>query len=468
MAPLDTGQGGPSAVTALVVNRVMSSQPALNLSAAALPAFPRAATQKKESISGLTLNGLLLFVTCMLVVASGYLNLRPQIMGLSLHPYLVPMALALPLALLARINLFPVRVLVSLSVFTGMYFFSVFSGTELPMAEIFKLGSAVLTILSCALLVRRRGDFVAGALGLSIAIAILAARGLHDAPGGGVDPMEGANKNSYSMFALPAILMAGFISTRMREVPIVVKGLLVAGTLPALAAIFMSSNRSGYLGCALIGFMLFWDLRGRGMFVVAAVTGAVVMWMSSYGDTTVFDERMRQTVEGTDSDDLRKAIAVTCTWIALENPIIGVSPSELPWEIGRRTNVAHVQHINFLDSHNVFAHVAAGSGLICFAALLAVGVTMWTLRAADGHKLTKQDGEARRALSLVRMMVVLWAVRGMFTREILYNPSCNIGLGLCLGLFIVAQAALANADADSAKSSPPRLPREGLPAVPMP
>ena len=416
----------------------------------------------------MTFNGLVLFVTCLLVVGSGFLNLRPEIMGLALHPYLVPVAIALPLVVLARITMFPIRVLVSLLVFTSMYCFSVLSGTGLPMGEIFKLASGVLTIVVCALLVRRRGDFVAGALGLTIAIGILAARGLQESPGGGVDPMEGANKNSYSMFALPAILMAGFISTRMQSVPAVVKGLLVAGTLPALAAIFMSSNRSGYLGAALIGLMLFWDRRGRGMFVVAAVAGAIMLWMSNYGDTTVFDERMKQTVEGTQSDDLRVAIAVSCTWIALENPIIGVSPSELPREIGRRTNVEHLHHINYLDSHNVFAHVAAGSGLICLAALLAVGVTMWTLRSADGRKLTKEDGDARVALTLVRMMVVLWAVRGMFTREVLYNPSCTIGLGLCLGLFIVAQTALAGEGAASAKSSPAKLSGEGLPAVSTP
>jgi hypothetical protein len=443
----------------------MSTQPALHLSTDALAAYPRAATQKKESISGLTLNGLVLFITCLLVVASGYLNLRPQIMGLALHPYLVPMVLALPLVFLARINLFPVRVLVSLLVFWFMYCFSVLSGEGLPMGEIFKISSGVLTIITVALLVRRRGDFVAGALGLSIAIALLAARGLQDAPGGGVDPMEGANKNSYSLFALPAILVAGFISSRMTSVPIVTRGLLAASALPALAAIFMSANRSGYLGAALIGLLLFWDRRGRGMFMVAAAAGAIMLWMSSYGNTTVFDERMRQTVEGTHSDDLRVAIITSCAWIALENPIIGVSPSGLPWEIGRRTNVGHVHLMSRLDSHNVFGHVAAGSGLICLAALLAVGFTLWNLRSADGQPLTSNDKDARQALTLMRMMILLWVVRGMFTREILYNPACAIGIGLCLGLFIVARGALPARDAADVKSSSAKSGR-GLPALP--
>jgi hypothetical protein len=39
------------------------------------------------------------------------------------------------------------------------------------------------------------------------------------------------------------------------------------------------------------------------------------------------------------------------------------------------------------------------------------------------------------------MTVFLWLVRGMFTREILYNPSFNIALGLAIGLCIIAEAS---------------------------
>jgi hypothetical protein len=62
------------------------------------------------------------------------------------------------------------------------------------------------------------------------------------------------------------------------------------------------------------------------------------------------------------------------------------------------------------------------------------------------------------------MMIVLWAVRGLFTREVLYNPACSIGLGLCLGLFIALQAA--RPDADDAKRSTPKLATPDPPAAP--
>jgi hypothetical protein len=149
------------------------------------------------SVRGLSATGVLLFITSVLVVASGYTSLRPDVMGLALHPYLVPVALALPFVLMARIAEFPIRILVALLVFTFMYCFSVVNGASVAVGEIFKTGSAVVTIVTCALLVRRRGDFVAGALGLSIAIALLAARGLQEETKMGVEAMQGANKNSY-------------------------------------------------------------------------------------------------------------------------------------------------------------------------------------------------------------------------------------------------------------------------------
>jgi hypothetical protein len=39
------------------------------------------------------------------------------------------------------------------------------------------------------------------------------------------------------------------------------------------------------------------------------------------------------------------------------------------------------------------------------------------------------------------MLIVLWAVRGVFTNDILYNPSCNIAIGLCIGLCLLAERA---------------------------
>jgi hypothetical protein len=445
----------------------MSSQPAMPLSPSLLTArSPGRTAGKQISISGLSLSGFMLFAVSFLVVASGFTSLRPDVMGLAMHPYLVPVALAFPLVLIMRIHLFPFRVLCALLVFTFMYSFSVLSAGSIAVGEIFKTVCSVVTVVTCALLVRRRGDFVAGALGLSIAVALLAWHGMQDEGKLGVEAVQGANKNSYSLFALPAILMAGYISLRMPTVPVVVKSLLAISTLPALAAIFMSGNRSGYLGAVLVGVMLFRDRRGRGMLFVLAITAAVALLLIQFGRTAVLDQRIKQTMEGNKSDEHRRDILIACLEIGMENPVIGVSPQRLPLEIGRRTSVKH--SLGIIEAHNIFAHVFAGSGVICFGALLVLGWTMWSWKPRGGGKIGGSEDPLRDALRMLRMLIFLWVVRGMFTREILFSPSFNIGLGLSIGLCIIAESARPRGTAASPKPLPPTSPTPLTPALPGP
>jgi hypothetical protein len=422
---------------------------------------PERAAGKKISIAGLSLSGIMLFAISFLVVASGFTSMRPEIMGLSLHPYLIPVALAFPLVLVMRIHLFPFRAMCALLVFTFMYSFSVLSAGSISMGEIFKTACSVVTVVTCALLVRRRGDFVAGALGLSIAVALLAWHGLQDEGKMGVEAVQGANKNSYSLFALPALLMAGYIALRMPTVPMIVKGLLAFCTLPALAAIFMSGNRSGYLGAVLVGVMLFRDRRGRGLIFVLAIAAAVAFLLIQFGRTAVLDQRIKQTMEGNKSDEHRRDILVACLQIGLENPVIGISPQMLPLEIGRRTSVKH--QLGLIEAHNIFAHVFAGSGTICFVALLVMGWSMWSWKPRGGGKIGGNEDPLRDALRMLRMMIFLWIVRGMFTREILFSPAFNIGLGLSIGLCIIAESARPRGKIAGSKP----LPRSSTAAPPL-
>jgi hypothetical protein len=433
--------------------------------------LPHAAAGQSTSrgkIAGLSLTGLLLFLIGLLVVGSGFTSFRPQIMGLALHPYLVPLAAAVPFVLMSRLGDFPFRVLSAMVVFAGMYAFSVFNGS-VAMGEIFKVGSFVVTIVTCALLVRRRGDFVAGALGLSLAVALLASRGLsEEVAATGVDAIQGANKNSYSLFALPAILLAGFICLHFTTTPIIIKAALILCTLPALAAIFMSGNRSGYLGAVVIGGMLFWNRRGRGMVFVAAIAATVAFGIMQFGTTEVLDQRLKQTMEGNKSDDYRLEIFLSSLQVGLENPIIGVSPQQLPYELGRRTSLRHGH--GFIDPHNVYGHLLGGSGMICFAAFVTLGVLLWQWKPRDGHRLAKTE-PLRDARRLLRMMVVLWAIRGIFTREVLYAPAFGIGLGLSIGLCLLAEAAGQQNWPDKSKpkaAPPPPGPQPALGVLPGP
>ena len=73
--------------------------------------------------------------------------------------------------------------------------------------------------------------------------------------------------------------------------------------------------------------------------------------------------------------------------------------------------------------------------------MIAVGWTMWNWRPRVGGKIGGKEDPLRDARTLLRMMVALWVLRGFFSREILYNPSFSIGLGLAIGLCMLAEVA---------------------------
>jgi hypothetical protein len=58
------------------------------------------------------------------------------------------------------------------------------------------------------------------------------------------------------------------------------------------------------------------------------------------------------------------------------------------------------------------------------------------------------------ARNLLRLMLMLWALRGLFTREILYNPGFCMGIGLAIGLCIVEVGA--SLEPTGTNSSDPR------------
>jgi hypothetical protein len=439
----------------------MSLRPDTPLSPVLLTMSQRSDTQMKSTVAGLTVTGVLLFLIGFLVVGSGYSMLRPKFIGLSMHPYLIPVGFAFPLVLMARMHRFPLRIGVSILVFVSTYSFSALNGGLNPLGEVFKVASAVISIVVCALLVRRRGDFVAGALGLAIAVAALGMRGLQPAQMASGEIMDGANKNSYSIFALPAILLAGFIVLHFKTVPKIVKAALIVCILPALAVIFMGGNRSGYLGAVIVAAMLFWDQRGKGLLLIGGIVAVVAVGIAEYGSTKILNERLKQTVEGNRSDNIRRDILIACAQIALENPIIGVGPQKLPLEIAGRLPYATV---GYVEAHNVFAHVMAGSGLICFGAMLTVGWTLCTWRPRRGGTVGGKEDPLRDARKLMRMLIVLWVVRGFFTPEIIYNPAFDISIGLVIGYCMLTDQAGAGERLARARIRPAPAARGGLAA----
>jgi O-antigen ligase len=241
------------------------------------------------------------------------------------------------------------------------------------------------------------------------------------------------------MYALPAVLAAAFIVLQPSVKSWTLKGILAGSSLIVLVTIFASGNRSGWLGGAVIIALLLFKIRNlRAVLFVVFLIGGIAYLMMNYTNTEVAKRRVEQTESGTKSDQLRIALVRESVRIALENPLVGVSPQRLNFELGR--SLSNRFQSNWIDPHNVFAYIMAGSGLICFSALIYTGWALsnfksvtWQLKKTDPFVLAR---------SLMRMMLILWVVRGMFSREILYSPGFCIGIGLALGLCIVEYTIL--------------------------
>ncbi|HEV2973123.1 MAG TPA: O-antigen ligase family protein [Pirellulales bacterium] len=389
----------------------------------------------RATFDTLTLNGILLFFIGLTVVGSGFRAARPEIGGLLLQPYLVPILLAMPYILLSRLQELPTRVLLGLGLFTLSFVMTSLGPASL--AIMLKLVVSVLTTATIALLVRSRADLIAGATGLLLAVAALALHGLEepDLAGLGVKAIEVANKNSYSMYALPALLLAGYLVLRIKPKSKVLLTLSVVCSLAVLVAIFMSGNRSGYLGAVLVALLLVRERKIAGVLLVGMVVAAIAYYLINHGSTEILERRVNQTVEGNSSDTLRINLLKACVKIGLANPIAGVSPGNLPDEIRHNMATGHVEEV-IVGPHNVFGLIIGGNGLLCTGCLLLLAWSLWTWPpSARRGGSTSEFIEARK---LLRYMLVLWAVRGMFNDEILYNPGFCIGLGLAMGMCVAA------------------------------
>ena len=76
------------------------------------------------------------------------------------------------------------------------------------------MAAAVATVVIAAIVVRSSSDFRIAVLGLAVASTLLSIRGLVSGTGDvtGINPLEEvANKNAFSLYVLPAVLLASYL-----------------------------------------------------------------------------------------------------------------------------------------------------------------------------------------------------------------------------------------------------------------
>jgi hypothetical protein len=384
---------------------------------------------------GLTGSGVILFVICVLLAGSGVERYREVLsaitqsraIGMSAHPYLILVGLVFPFIVMQRIAIVPLPLITSFAVFSALWYVSTFYG-GIAVQELFKISATFLTIVVAALLIRTREDFLAGVAGLCLGVGIIAVTGLRTAGVGG-DIISGTGRNTFSLYALPMMLLGGYVITQFRGTSPFLTMTILASIAASMIAMTLTLNRSGWLGAGVIALLLLPGGKLRSLSVIATVGAAVLLFLRDPVEIQAVGARVRQTAEGNQSDDLRMQLLEASLHITLEAPLLGVSPQNLPMELAAR--LGHPG--SFIAPHNVVAQVSAGSGIPCFIALVWIGAWLWRWRISPkSHPAIAQRFRAARGL--LRMMLMLWVIRGMFSHEILYAPAFSIGIGICIGM----------------------------------
>ena len=386
---------------------------------------------------GTSVRGYAMFVICAALLASGFESLREACSrlvlggssgGVLVHPFLVPLALAFPLFGLSRLSILPSRFVLMFSSFAAWYFTSTFYG-GVGLAEGVKIAAAILTIIAMALMVTSWEDFVAAVTGMCIAVGTLAILALASTDGAGIEVMQGGNRNAFSLYGLPALLLGGYVVMRGGRTSLTTRAVITVMLLAITIATMVTLNRSGWLGIAIVTAMLLPQSRRQNLILLLIAIPACFFY---FGESTRIEgirDRVVATHEGLESDHLRIELVRRSFEIALQAPLLGVSPQRLPSELATRLGYPGSQ----LETHNVFAHLAAGSGLPCLLLIVAIAVALWRWKP-DPSLSTFERIRFIQSRSLLRMVIVLWAVRGAFTHEIIYSPTFSMAIGLSMGL----------------------------------
>lgn len=373
---------------------------------------------------------------------------RPEVAGFLLHPFLVVLAIMLIMSGLRSLRNLPRRF--GTSFFAYIVIFTVLSMQGgLQFVEPIKVIISFFAIAAIVAVLRDRGEVILATAGAMLAVGLAGVPAILD-PVTSVVGAEGlaggfGNKNSYSLYALPIILVAthfamdSAISKRMRW-------LLVIGAGLAAIAILSSGNRSGYLGLAIVGMLLVVRRKRLRDAIIVSVAGAVVfLLLSTLGSSAAFWFRISNPETSQRSDAVRVDIISHATRIGMRSPIVGVGPPNVAENIA--ISVGHGSGTivtGKLDAHNLFAYNFAGGGFTLLLSLIAFMAVM-VMRPPEWPHGVPPSERAESALKALQGLVILFAIRGWFSEDAFTTPGFPIAMGLLIALVqIETRVALAN------------------------
>ena len=387
----------------------------------------------------ITLRGVMLCILGASIALSSRESLRLSIAGFSVHPYLAPLAIVILMNGFSAFGRVPRPVVLGMTAFTTV-FVILSLPTGLGTSDIVKLLTFDLTIATIAVAPRTRADVRLGIAGFVTAITTVSVIALLTQRSGilGIEPFgEVGNKNSYSLYALPAILLAGYMlyernATRRFRLT------MVACTVIMTVTIFSTGNRSGWIGVTLIGVMLLSRgrrLRDVGIIVVLGIGAYLVL--TTFGSTEAFLFRLSRPSTTVASDETRTDLISAGIKLGRENLMFGVGPPAVEVRLGQELGAGQR-----IASHNLFASIWAGGGLALSLAFVGLMGSFWRKpigwqSKAPIKRRTRAPAMGSHDLGLLRMTVMLFLVRGFFAADILTIPGFMYGFGFALAFLVL-------------------------------
>lgn len=382
----------------------------------------------------------LLFLTGLSLALSASTLARVEVSGLLFQPVVVPAVLLFIVTGGKCVARIPRRINSTLIAFVAV-FSAVTLVAGFSFGELAKIGLFWLLIVVFAGSIGDAEDARSAALGfaLSMGLVSLHALALGTAGDRGINPFAGvSNDNGFSVYALPALLIAGHYLLE-KDTPQRQRLIFTGSAALIIIATFSTPNRSGYVGVIAVVMLLV--ARGRSARDVVAITvlGLVMYWgFTTFGDTTAMDFELHGDEKKQSDLDTRLELLQGAVEVGMQNPVVGVGPQNVPEAMGRHFAGSDKVRDGKLEPHNVIGYVVAGGGLTLFLVAVALALALWS-RPAEWALLGPPGDDEKAARGLLRIVLMLFIIRGMFTHEVLTTPSFPIAIGIALGLNIACR-----------------------------
>lgn len=388
----------------------------------------------------LTLTGKWAFAVAFLFTFSINAEFRVSLFGLLVHPYLLLLPIAIFFGKL-RYDFLPNNVKVPLYFFVFFFSMACLQNSN-PLSEIFKVISALLTLVYFAISIRSEKDFNYLCWAFMLCAFAIGIQGFllgGEIKGGGrlegINALEGlGNKNAQSLYTLPGIFFGVLLILRyVKKRKLVISGIVSIAIFFILVSVFLSANRSGWLGLfiILLSFVAYIGVGVRSILLICTFSLLSYFIIDRYASDIV-EHKSEQTLEGYSSDVGRQRLATLAFEMGFENPVMGVGMDELHRQMAYKLGLNRLG-VEKTDTHILWGYLFGATGIFSLLSFLFFLIAFVKQRFYQGKMQAKAIHQTR---TLVIGFVVLFVVRSLFSREILYSPTFMGGLGLIFGYYL--------------------------------